>query len=181
MAEAKTKKTARKSFFEIKVPLTSVKAHVYGNSVADIEGKIIKIDLTRSLKGKCFELRLKVKNVNGNLEGEPISLWLVGSFIRRAMRTGIDYVEDSFETELKDGKARVKPFLITRNKVSRAVRRELRNNAKKYITEYFKTRSAREIFSDLMTNKIQKEMFLKLKKIYPLTFCEIRVFEIINA
>jgi len=181
MADVKTKKSARKSFFEVKVPLTAAKAYVYGNSVEEIDGKVIKIDLTRNLKGKNFELRLRARNINGVLQGEPISLELIGSYIRRAMRKGIDYVEDSFVTEIKEGKARVKIFLITRNKVSRAVRRELRNLARKHLETYLKSRSALEIFSELMTNKIQKELFLKLKKIYPLSFCEVRVFEVIKA
>jgi len=181
MADIKTKKSARKSFFEVKVPLTSAKVQVYGNSVEEIDGKVIKIDLTRNLKGKNLELRLRAKNINGVLEGKPISLELIGSYIRRAMRPGIDYVEDSFVAETKDGKARVKPFLITRNRVSRAVRRELRNLARKHLETYLKARNHLEIFSELMTNKIQKELFLKLKKIYPLAFCEIRVFEVLGA
>ena len=66
----------------------------------------------------------------------PEELDLAGSYIRRAMRKGSDYVEDSFIVDCKDAKIQVKPFLITRNKVSRAIRKELRNNAKKYLESY---------------------------------------------
>ena len=31
-----------------------------------------------------------------------------------------------------------------------------------------------------MANKIQKQLALKLKKIYPLALCEIRVFEVVG-
>ena len=110
----------------------------------------------------------------------PISAVLVGSYIRRMMRKGADYVEDSFITDCRDIRAVVKPFLITRNKVSRAVRKELRDRAKSYIQSYFKTRTAHELFSDIITNKFQKELSLKLKKIYPLALCEIRVFKIVE-
>jgi ribosomal protein S3AE len=37
-----------------------------------------------------------------------------------------------------------------------------------------------ELFSDIMVGKIQKELSLKLKKIYPLALCEIRILEIVN-
>jgi len=177
---SKAKKGAKKSFFEVKTALTATKIQLYGSSADDFIGKIVKLDLTRSLKGKNFELKLRViKSENGLLEAEPILIELLGSYIRRMMRIGIDYVEDSFEVECKDDKAIVKPFMITRNKVSRAVRKELRNSARKFIESYAKTRPAREMFTDIITNKLQKELFLKSKKIYPLALCEIRVFGIV--
>ncbi|MEM4271817.1 MAG: hypothetical protein QXD13_01880 [Candidatus Pacearchaeota archaeon] len=176
----KVRKGAKKVFFEVNAPFTGAKIALYGSSPDELVGKNMKIDLTRSLKGKNFELRAKIfKNSKGDLEAEPTGLWLAGSYIRRMMRTGIDYVEDSFITECKDKKALIKPFLITRNKVSRSVRRELRNNAKKFLEGYAKAREAKEILGDITANKLQKELFLKLKKIYPLSFCEIRVFEIL--
>ena len=130
------------------------------------------------MKGKNFELKLKVKKTAEGLEGEPMSLVLMGSYIRRMMRTGIDYVEDSFSVQMTDGKARIKPFMITRNKVSRAVRRELRNNTQKFLEGYVKTRTTKEVFNDIITNKVQKELFVRLKKVYPLALCEIRIFEL---
>lgn len=181
MAEqtVKVKKAAKKTFFEVKAPITATKIQLYGGSLEELNGKVVKIDLTRSLKGKNFELRLKVLKKEDSLEAEPVSLELAGSYIRRMFRTGVDYVEDSFVAECKGGKARVKPFLLTRNRVSRAVRRELRNKGREFLEEYFKTRMPKEIFVEIMTNKIQKELFVKLKKIYPLALCEIRMFELV--
>jgi ribosomal protein S3AE len=177
--QPKAKKGAKKAFFEVRAPMTSSKIHLYATSMEELEGKIVKLDLTRSLKGKNFELNLKVKKTPEGLEGEPVSLELVGSYIRRMMRTGIDYVEESFVVELKDGKARIKPFMITRNKVSRSIRSELRNTSKKFLQEYFRARTLKEGFSEIMTNKVQKELFVKLKKVYPLALCEIRIFELV--
>ena len=182
MAEqiAKVKKGAKKAFFEVKTPLTATKIQLYGYSVEALDGKVVRLDLTRSLKGKSFELRLKVVKDNGGLRAEPVGLELMGSYIRRMMRLGIEYVEDSFITECKDGKVRVKPFMITRNKVSRAVRRELRNNARKFLEAYLKTRTREESFTDTLTNKLQRELFIRSKKIYPLALCEIRILELVN-
>ncbi len=176
----KVKKGAKKAFFEVRAPITATKIQLYASSLEELEGKVVKLDLTRSLKGKNFELKLKVVKKESGLEAEPIELELLGSYIRRMMRVGIDYVEDSFEAELKDGKGRVKPFMITRNKVSRAVRKELRESAKKFVEGYMKSRSSKEAFSDILTNKLQKELFIKLKKIYPLALCEIRIFELVK-
>ena len=95
---AKVKKGAKKAFFEVKAPMTASKIQLYAASPDELEGKIVKLDLTRSLKGKNFELSLKVKKTAEGLEGEPVGLELMGSYIRRMMRTGIDYVEDSCRT-----------------------------------------------------------------------------------
>lgn len=167
-------KGAKKKFFEVKVPLTSTKVHVYGSSPEELEGRVVRIDMTRSLRGKNLEMKAKLKNVNGAIEGTPISLEIMQSYIRRSVRKGTDYVEDSFEVDCKDAKLRIKPFMITRKRVSRAVRNALREGAKKHLESHVKVRTAEEIFSEITSNKIQKEISLKLKKVYPLALCEIR-------
>jgi ribosomal protein S3AE len=172
-------KSVKKKFFEVSVPLTAAKVHVYGHSIEQFEGQIVKVDLTKSLRGKSLELRAKIKNNNGTLESTPIALELLSSYLRKAIRKGTDYVEDSFELDAKDAKLRIKPFLLTRRRVSRAIRNELRENARKFIEGHCKVRSAEEIFSDVTANKIQKELSHKLKKVYPLAFCEIRIIEIV--
>ncbi|MBX4211899.1 hypothetical protein KW787_00380 [Candidatus Pacearchaeota archaeon] len=175
----KLKKGGKKSFYEVKAPLTSAKIVLYGSEPAELNGKTVKLDLTRSLRGKSIEMKFRIKADGEILTAEPMSLELMGSYIRRMMRRGTDYVEDSFDAECRDGKARVKPFMLTRNKVSRAVRNSLRVATKQHLEGYFKTRTMQELFTEIMTNKIQKELSLKLKKIYPLALCEIRIFAVV--
>lgn len=175
-----TQKTQKKKFFEVRAPLTSAKVMLYGVSAEQFIDNIVKIDLTKNLKGKSLELRAKVKQDASGLYGEPISLELISSYIRRMMRKGSDYVEDSFILRCKDATLRIKPFLLTRKKVSRSIRNELRIATRKNLEGFMTIRTTEEIFSEIMTNKIQKELFLKLKKIYPLSLCEIRVAEIIS-
>ncbi len=177
---SKAKKGIRKKFYEVEVPMISARVSLYGASEEEFDGRAVKLDLTRSLRGRSFELRLKIKWDGKKLIGEPRSLGLIGSYIRRMMRKGVDYVEDSFIAECKDVKLRVKPFLITRNRVSRGVRNALRETARKYLEGHLKTRSSKELFEEIMANKLQKNLSVKLKKIYPLAFCEIRVFEIVG-
>ena len=177
---AQVKKSGKKAFFDVAVPLTSSKIALYGESVEALDGKVVRLDLTRNLRGKSLELRFKVKLVDGKLIGEPIAVELIGSYVRRMMRGGVDYVEDSFKVTCKDENVTVKPFMITRNRVSRAVRNALRIEARKHLEAYLKTRTAIEVFSDITANKIQRELSFELKKIYPLALCEIRIFELIR-
>ena len=176
-------KGVKRSFYEVNVPLTNTKVHLYSSDKESLNGRIIKLDLTRVLKGKSFELSYRVvyDPKSENLEGKPISIMLAQSFIRRMVRRGTDHVEDSFEAECKDSQTIVKPFMITRNKVSRAVRKELREQTKKYLLDYMKANSVQEVMSDMMANRLQKSLSLRLKKIYPLALCEIRIFEIVEG
>lgn len=176
---AKAKKNTKKQFFEVAAPMTSTKISLYAASPEELDGKIVIIDLTRSLRGRSFVMKMRVKFEDDKLSAEPVSLNLVSSYIRRVFRKGVDYVEDSFEVECRDGKAVMKPFMLTRNKVSREVRKKIRNNAREYLLGYAKTRERKELISDIISNKLQKELSFKIKKIYPLALCEIRVFKIL--
>lgn len=174
------KKLIKKKFFEVPVPLTAAKVKLYAVNAEELDKKIITLDMTKSLKGKNLELKAKVSSTEGKIESELISMVLLPSYIRRTMRRGIDYVEDSFKTSSKDSELLIKPFMITRNHVSRTVRREIRNTARKFLESYARIKTSRELFSEIMTNKLQKAISLKVKKVYPLAFCEIRWIEIIG-
>ncbi len=178
MAEKTGKREAKKSFFEVKAPMTAAKILLYARSAKELHGRIVTLDLTRNLRGKSLEMRMRIIPSGEELTAEPLSLALAGSYIRRMIRKGTDYVEDSFETACKDAHVTIKPFMITRNKVSRAIRNSLRMTARNFLISYLTTHTVKEVFSDITTNKIQKELSLKLKKIYPLALCEIRVFEL---
>ncbi|MEK6909405.1 MAG: hypothetical protein AABX23_05135 [Nanoarchaeota archaeon] len=179
MAET-TKKIVKKKFFDVAVPLTATKVKLYAINQEELDKKIVTIDMTKILKGKNVELKAKVNIKEGQINSELISLVLLPSYIRRVMRRGIDYVEDSFKISCKDAEILVKPFMITRNHVSRKVRNEIRKTARKFIENNARIKTSKELFSEIMTNKMQKAISLKVKKIYPLAFCEIRWIEIIG-
>lgn len=172
--------TRRRKFVEVDIPLTNQKLELVGNSVEDVEGQTIKLDMTRQLKGKGVEIVVKVTSEKDKAVANPVKLRLMSYFIRRIMRKRISYVEDSFETPSAKSMLKVKPFLITRNKVSRAVRKALRNKAKNWLEDYIARKKDVEIFEEILGNKIQKPLSLMLKKTYPLSFCEIRVLEILR-
>jgi ribosomal protein S3AE len=177
---AKSKKLQNKEFYDVETNMTASKISLYAASREELKGKVVRLDLTRSLRGRSFELRLRIDLEDNKLVGNPMTLELAGSYIRRMMRKGSDYVEDSFKAKSMDSEMVIKPFLITRHKVSRAVRNALRKTTKDMLIEHIKNRKSREIFTEVMTNKIQKDISVKLKKIYPLALCEIRVVDIIS-
>jgi len=178
--QIKAKKGIKKDFFEVSAPLVTTKILLYAAEKKELEGKIVKIDLTKALRGKNLELNLRVKLSGENLIGDPEKIELAKSYLLKVMRKGIDYVEDSFEVECRDCFAKIKPFLLTRKRVSREILKALRNETKEFLAAQTKIRTSLELFSDIISNKIQKQLSLKLKKVYPLALCEIRVFEILK-
>ena len=174
MAQAKK----RKKFFDVKMPILKKETQLYGYELKELEGRNIIYDLTRLLRGKGAVLKLRVKIKETSAIAEPRELVIMPYFIRRMVRKGTNYVEDSFSAECKDAFVRIKPFLITRKKVSRAVRKALREKAKEELINYVKAKSIETLFDELLKNSIQKTLSIKLKKIYPLSFCEIRIFKL---
>ncbi|MFA5071374.1 MAG: hypothetical protein WC511_03345 [Candidatus Pacearchaeota archaeon] len=173
MAIAKKKK----KFFDVEIPIVGKETQMQAYEIEELNNRIMRYDLTRALKGKSVMLTLDIKADKEKAVAVPKKLELMPYFIRRMVRKGTNYVEDSFDAECKDANLRIKPFLITRRKVSRAVRKALRNEAKKELLEYVKTKSAEELFSEVLQNQLQKKLSMKLKKIYPLALCEIRILD----
>jgi len=174
MAQAKRKKR----FFDVDIPSIGKTTQLQAFDISEINNKFLKYDLTRTLRGKSTEMSFKVKVEQDMAEAHPRKMRLMPYFLKRMVRKGTNYVEDSFSTNCKDAKLRIKPLLVTRRKVSRAVRKALREKCRQELIEYVKDKTTDEIFDDIIKNKLQKTLSLKLKKIYPLSLCEIRVLNV---
>jgi len=174
MAQAKRKQ----KFFDVEMPILNKETQLYAFDIDELNGRTIKYDLTRLLRGKSVLLSMDVTVDSGKAFAYPKEFMLLSSFLRRMIRKGTSWVEDSFLANTKDSKVRVKLFLITRKKVSRAVRKALREKAREETMNYLKDKDAKTVFEDLLQGRIQKPLSLKLKKIYPLSLCEIRFFGI---
>lgn len=170
--------TKKKKFQDVEIPLVRLKIELIGDSIEDIKDKTIKLDLTKQLRGKNVEVVFKTYIEKGKLIAAPVKIILASYFIRRIIRKRISYVEDSFLTPSQESMLKIKPFLITRKRVSRAVRKTLRNKARNWLEDYISQKTDNEIFNDLVSNKLQRPLSLVLKKTYPLSFCEIRYLEI---
>ncbi|MBU3906774.1 MAG: hypothetical protein KKA64_00825 [Nanoarchaeota archaeon] len=171
--------TKRKmKFFDVEMPIINKTTQLQAYEKEELQNKYIKYDLTRILRGKSIEMQLKTKIENGNVIAVPKKTTLLSYFIRRMIRKGTNYVEDSFSAECKNAQLRIKPILVTRRKVSRAVRNALRKKMKEELVEYIKDKEYEKVFEDLLNNKMQKPLSLKLKKIYPLSFCDIRILKV---
>jgi ribosomal protein S3AE len=174
MAQLKKKK----KFFDVEMPLINKQTQLLGYDISELDGKFIKYDLTRILRGKSILIQFKVSVKDNKIIALPRGIVLMPYFLRRMIRKGTDYVEDSFLAESKDASLNIKPFLITRRKVSKRVRRGLRDKTREEIKRYIKDKTSERIFEEILKNKMQKELSQILKKIYPLSLCEIKSMDI---
>jgi len=172
------KKPQKKKYFEVEIPLINEVADVRAYTIDELEGKSLKIDMTRKLRGKSVDMVFKIRIEKDKAIASPKKLTLLPFFIKHMLRKSISYVEDSFKAETKQSNIVIKPFLITRKKVSRAVRKTLRNSAQNWLVDYLKTKDDEELFEEILSGKLQKPLSIKLKKIYPLSLCEVRILEI---
>ena len=160
------------------MPIINKQTQIFAYELAELEGKYIRYDLTRILRGKSILMQFRVQVKDNKAIAIPRGAILMPYFLRRMIRKGTDYVEDSFIAECKDASLKIKPFLITRRKVSKRVRRGLREKAKQEIIKYLKDKPSQKIFEEILKNKMQKDLSILLKKIYPLALCEIKSIEI---
>ena len=174
MAQLKRKKR----FYDVEMPIINKQTQLLAYEISELNGRSIKYDLTRILRGKSILMQFKIILEGDKAIAFPREIVLMPYFLRRMIRKGTDYVEDSFSAECKDATLKIKPFLITRRKVSRRVRKGLREKAREEIKKYLKEKTAGRIFEEILKNKMQKELSLILKKIYPLSLCEIKSMEI---
>ena len=174
MAQAKRKQ----KFFDVEMPILGKETQLYAFDIDELEGRMIKYDLTRLLRGKSLLLTLKTIVKDGKATSEPVELNVLPYFLRRMVRKGTNYVEDSFSTECRDGRVKVKLFLVTRKKVSRAVRKALHEKAREELKKYIKEKTRNELFDEILKSRLQKRLSLILKKIYPLSLCEVKYFKV---
>ncbi len=170
--------TEKKKSYEVEIPILGQSTYVLSSNVDLLPKKIIKMDLTRSLRGKNLEANIMIFKEEGKLVGKVVSLHLLPGYVRKMMRKGVSWIEDSFVCPGKESQIIFKPFMLTRKKVHRSVKRELRNLAKKVIVEFAKEKDNDQIFSAVISGQLQKEIQVILKKIYPLAFCEIKITKI---
>lgn len=174
MAIAKKKKR----FWDVEIPLIRKTTHLYAFDKGALEGRLIKYDLTRILRGKGLLLDARVTVENDVAIATPIKATLLPFYIRRMIRKRTRYVEDSFTVESRDAMLTIKPFLITRRRVSRAVRKALREKTAEELKEYIAIKRKDQVFDEVLKNILQKQLSAKLKKIYPLSLCEIRILAV---
>ena len=168
----------KKKFFDVKLEILESIVPLLAYSQDSLNGRIIKLDLTKILKGKNCEARFRVKKLENEMIGEIFSFTIFPSYIRRLIGHNISIVEDSFVVKSQDASLRIKPFLISRKRVHRSVRKALREEAKDFLMKAAEERPRDKFFQTVIAGILQRQLSKRLKKVYPLAVCELRVVKV---
>lgn len=155
-------------------------------SPASLVGKVASVNLmalTNDIKKQNINVKFRVVEVKDNVGyTEMFSYEMVPGHIKRIVRRANDKLDDSFIVETQDGKLiRIKPLIITRTETKGSILASISKKSRAYIIQYVKKVSWEQLISDVVTSKIQSELYKFLKRIYPLRVVEIRAMVLVPA
>ncbi len=138
--------------------------------------------ITGDPQKQSINVEFLVKSSSGDsLQSDVTGYEISPSAVRKMVRRGREKIEESFEAKTADGiKIRIKPVLITRNKTKGSVLKQLRKTARENVLELVSKSSFDALVKDLMLHKFQKSLSDALRKIYPLSICEIKHVSIVR-
>jgi ribosomal protein S3AE len=94
------------------------------------------------------------------------------------MRRNMTRMDDSLVIVTSDGrKVRIKPFLLTRGKITKSVESTMRATLREELITYVKKTPYDQLFANITKYIMQKEMKERFSKVYPIKAFEIRVLE----
>lgn len=145
-------------------------------------GRDVKINLMQlsgDVKSQNIDVKFEITGVNDNkLETRIIGYYFSGSAIKRFIRRHMTRVDEALVVMTKDNfKVRIKPFLLTRSKVSNSVQYAMRMTLVNEVINAVKATTYENLFTAVLKYHFQKDIKDKLNKIYPVKSLEIRVLE----
>jgi len=178
-------KVKKKRWFTIVSPKILGEKPVGESYLVDPEtsvGRTIKVNLmqvTGDVKNQNASVKFQISEAKENkLMTKIIGYNFSSSTIKRFVRRKMSRIDDSLVIRTKDDVlVRIKPFCLTRGKISRAVQYNMRASMKEELIGLIKETNYEDLFSNTLKYKIQKELKDKLSKVYPVRTLEIRVLK----
>ena len=148
---------------------------------AELMGRHLHLNLMTLIndpKKQSITVHFAITEIKGDVAiASLVHYSLNNSFLKRLVRKTSNKMEESFLITTRDSHlCRIKPVLFTRNKVNNSTLTSLRKKAEEHLRQIFTQYSLVELFQLIISNKLQMEMKTALKKIYPISSCEIKTF-----
>jgi len=149
-----------------------------------IQGRSFSINLmnlTGNIKKQNININFEIDRVQGDTGYTYVKKYeVVAASIKRRVRKGKTRIDESMLCKTKDNKeVRIKPLIITINRISSKTEVALRYNLKYLIQKNVLALEYNALVNELVMGKFQMEIKGKLKKIYPVALSEIRTMSLI--
>jgi len=148
----------------------------------ELVGRIIPCNLsvlTNDNKSQNITMKFLIKEIkDGNAITEPKEYILNPSFLKRLMRRKRERIDESLHVKTSDGKGlRIKIFLLTNSAAKGSVKKLIRRRLKEELSKILEKNTFSDIFEGVISNKMQKDLKLKLNKTFPLKTVEIKALK----
>lgn len=185
----KQSKIKKKRWFTINSPKLMGEKPIGESYLSDINAAVGRnvtvnlMQLTGDMKSQSSSVKFQITGIQDNkLITKICGYNFSPSTIKRFVRRHMTRVDLSLMENTKDNVAiRIKPFLLTREKVSRSVEHALRAKLKEELIDFVKQTPYEELFNMIIKHRLQKELKTTLNKIYPIKNIQIRVLEKVGS
>jgi ribosomal protein S3AE len=153
------------------------KSHVYSpEQLIEKPITVNLMNLTGDIKAQNTQIGFRVATAkNGQGLTTIWSYKILPAHVKRLVRRKRDKIDDSFNLKTKDNiKIKIKPLILTLNKTSKAVRRDIRKAAQNSLAKTFAKAELEDTVKMMIMRKLQNTLKRELNKITPIRTCEIR-------
>ncbi|SRR3989344_1012756 len=183
MAEKQVQKKKKKWFGIMSAELDNKEiGETLANEDANLVGRTLEVNLaniTQDPKSQNIKIKFKIKEIKGNeAYAEVVSYAMLSTYVKRVIKPAKEKVDDSFRYATKDDiKVAIKTLILTKAKTKKSILSHIRNASHEFLQDYCKKNEYKNLIWDLSSHNLQKNLKNFLKKIYPLSVCEIRMME----
>lgn len=189
MAKKVTKKKAvlKKSWKQIIAPPLFNSKVIGETYIADLEKSIGKkltvsmMQVTGIPKQQNISVTLSMDSIKDDkIKTSIVGLKMSQHAVKRFMLKKREKIDESFLAKTKDGKKiRVKAVAVTKARTKGSVIAALHNALKANTIAIIAKTNYEELYNEILAKTIQKKISMSLKKIYPITVCELRWISLI--
>jgi len=178
-------KIKKKRWFPILAPKILGEREIGESYVTDpnnLVGRVIPCNLmivTNDIKHQNTTMKFLIKEIKDNKAlTEQVYYELTPNLLRRLMRRGKDRIDESFAAKTADNiDIRIKLFVLTNSSAKSSILAKLRNKLKEATAEIISKNKYDDIFDGVIRKKVQKDILEKVKKIFPIKICEVRILK----
>ncbi len=161
-----------------------------GETLADesekVLGRVVEVylfNLTLNPKHQETKIILKINEIRGeDALTKVVGYELINTFVKRIVKKKTDRIDISEIFVTKDREVlRIKPIVITASNTTYSVRKALRFKISEFLNKKTKNSTYDGLLKELISGKLEKELFDYLKPIMPLKYAKIRKIEVIEG
>jgi ribosomal protein S3AE len=151
-----------------------------------LKGKYITTNLmtvTGEMKNQNVNVSFEVDNVtDGKGQASLVSYTMIPNSLKRFIRRGRSRVDDSIKLKTADGLfIQIKPVIITQTLATRLIKTQLRVQTRNMLFSMAQRYPYEKLVSEIIFQRIQKNLKDVLKKITPVKSVGIRMFKLLKT